>query len=166
SLSPYISLLTHSILSETNLPSLLRSLSLYPRKNSNMSWQVYVDDHLMCDIEGNQLTAAAILGQDGSVWAASANFPQFKPEEISGIMNDFAEPGTLAPTGLYLGGTKYMVIRGEPGQVIRGKKGSGGVTINKTGQALVIGIYDEPLTAGQCNMIVERLGDYLIEQGL
>ncbi|KAF7148734.1 hypothetical protein RHSIM_Rhsim03G0016300 [Rhododendron simsii] len=34
----------------------------------------------------------------------------FKPEEITAIMNDFAEPGTLAPTGLYLGGTKYTVI--------------------------------------------------------
>ena len=41
-----------------------------------MSWQSYVDDHLMCDVEGNHLTAAAILGQDGSVWAQSANFPQ------------------------------------------------------------------------------------------
>lgn len=37
-------------------------------------------------------------------------------------MNDFAEPGTLAPTGLHLGGTKYMVIQGEAGAVIRGKK--------------------------------------------
>ena len=37
-------------------------------------------------------------------------------------MNDFAEPGSLAPTGLYLGGTKYMVIQGEAGAVIRGKK--------------------------------------------
>ncbi|MBA0744804.1 hypothetical protein Gogos_007411, partial [Gossypium gossypioides] len=87
-----------------------------------MSWQAYVDDHLMCDIEGNHLSAAAIIGQDGSVWAQSSNFPQFKPEEITGIMNDFAEPGSLAPTGLYLGGTKYMVIQGEPGAVIRGKK--------------------------------------------
>ena len=38
-----------------------------------------------------------------------------------------------------------MVIQGEPGAVIRGKKGSGGVTLKKTGQALVIGIYDEPV---------------------
>lgn len=30
---------------------------------------------------------------------------QIKPEEISATMNDFAEPGTLAPTGLHLGGT-------------------------------------------------------------
>nr|DAD23015.1 TPA_asm: hypothetical protein HUJ06_024478 [Nelumbo nucifera] len=29
-------------------------------------------------------------------------------------MNDFAEPRSLAPTGLHLGGTKYMVIQGEP----------------------------------------------------
>ncbi|KAF8400922.1 hypothetical protein HHK36_014225 [Tetracentron sinense] len=90
----------------------------------------------------------------------------FKPEEITAIMSDFAEPGSLAPTGLYLGGTKYMVIQGEAGAVIRGKKGSGGVTVKKTTLALIIGVYDEPLTPGQCNMIVERLGDYLIDQGL
>lgn len=47
---------------------------------------------------------------------------QFKPEEISAIMKDFDEPGSLAPTGLHLGGTKYMVIQGEPGAVVRGKK--------------------------------------------
>ncbi|CAN6441327.1 unnamed protein product [Victoria cruziana] len=87
-----------------------------------MSWQAYVDEHLMCDIDGNHLTAAAIIGHDGSVWAQSDTFPLFKPEEIAGIMNDFNEPGSLAPTGLYLGSTKYMVIQGEPGAVIRGKK--------------------------------------------
>jgi profilin len=47
---------------------------------------------------------------------------QFKPEEIAAITKDFDEPGTLAPTGLHLGGAKYMVIQGEPGVVIRGKK--------------------------------------------
>lgn len=43
-----------------------------------MSWQTYVDDHLMCDIDGQgqHLTAAAIVGHDGSVWAQSASFPQ------------------------------------------------------------------------------------------
>lgn len=45
-------------------------------------------------------------------------------------------------------------------------QGPGGVTVKKTGAALIIGIYDEPMTPGQCNMVVERLGDYLIEQGL
>jgi hypothetical protein len=40
-----------------------------------MSWQSYVDDHLMCEIEGHHLTSAAILGHDGTVWAQSADFP-------------------------------------------------------------------------------------------
>lgn len=130
-----------------------------------MSWQAYVDDHLLCDMDGHCLTAAAILGHDGAVWAQSEPFPQIKPEEITGVINDFEEPGTLAPTGLYLGGEKYMVIQGEPGSVIRGKKGTGGVTIKKTNMSIIIGIYEEPMTPGQCNIVVERLGDYLLEQG-
>ncbi|WP_349016672.1 profilin, partial [Brucella melitensis] len=60
-----------------------------------MSWQTYVDNHLLCEIEGDHLSSAAILGQDGGVWAQSSHFPQFKPEEITAIMNDFAEPGPL-----------------------------------------------------------------------
>ncbi|CAL4894503.1 unnamed protein product [Urochloa decumbens] len=164
-----------------------------------MSWQTYVDEHLMCEIEGHHLTAAAIVGHDGAVWAQSAAFPevtaitnpaaiiffsffflidpadicwdlfvcvQFKAEEMTDIMKDFDEPGHLAPTGMFLGTAKYMVIQGEPGAVIRGKKGAGGVTVKKTGQALIIGIYDEPMTPGQCNLVVERLGDYLLEQGM
>ncbi|XP_012845417.1 PREDICTED: profilin-3, partial [Erythranthe guttata] len=128
-----------------------------------------IDDHLMCDIDGQaglRLAAAAILGHDGAVWAQSSTFPQFKPEEINGILTDFNEPGHLAPTGLFLGGAKYMVIQGEPGAVIRGKKGSGGITIKKTGQSLVFGLYEEPVTPGQCNMVVERLADYLLDQGM
>ncbi|KAK1266310.1 hypothetical protein QJS04_geneDACA002610 [Acorus gramineus] len=131
-----------------------------------MSWQSYIDDHLMCEIDGQRLTAAAIIGHDGSVWAQNDSFPQFKPEDITAIMNDFTEPGSLAPTGLHLGATKYMVIQGEPGAVIRGKLGSGGVTVKKTTMALIVGIYENPMTPGQCNMIVEKMGDYLIDQGM
>ncbi|KAE8714127.1 Profilin-2 [Hibiscus syriacus] len=103
-----------------------------------MSW---IDEHLMCDIDGTgqHLSAAAIVGHDGSIWAQSSNFPKCQAKEITD---------------------------GEPGAVIRGKKGSGGVTIKKTAQALVFGIYEEPVTPGQCNLVVERLGDYLAEQGL
>ncbi|KAI9119400.1 hypothetical protein K1719_010075 [Acacia pycnantha] len=132
-----------------------------------MSWQSYVDEHLMCEaVEGHTLASAAITGNGGAVWAQSSAFPQLKPGEVTDIMKDFDEPGYLAPKGLHLGGNKYMVIQGEPGAVIRGKKGSGGATIKKTGQALIFGIYEEPVTPGQCNIVVERLGDYLIEQGL
>ena len=43
-----------------------------------MSWQAYVDDHLLCDIDSQRLTAAAILGHDGAVWAQSDAFPQVR----------------------------------------------------------------------------------------
>ncbi|KAG6491676.1 hypothetical protein ZIOFF_046612 [Zingiber officinale] len=45
-----------------------------------------------------------------------------KPEEFTALMNDFDAPGSLAPIGLHLGGTKYMVIQGEPGE--KGMDGS------------------------------------------
>jgi profilin len=44
-------------------------------------------------------------------------------------------------------------------------QGTGGVTVKKTGLAMVFGIYDEPVAPGECNTIVEKLGDYLVEQG-
>ncbi|KAI3524671.1 hypothetical protein L2E82_02948 [Cichorium intybus] len=133
-----------------------------------MSWQTYVDEHLMCDIDGSgqHLSSAAIFGTDGTVWAKSTNFPQYKPDEINSIIKEFNEPGHLAPTGLFLATAKYMVIQGEPGAVIRGKKGAGGICVKKTGQAMVFGLYDEPVAPGQCNMVVERLGDYLLDQGM
>ncbi|WVZ99315.1 hypothetical protein U9M48_044636 [Paspalum notatum var. saurae] len=72
----------------------------------------------MCEIEGHHLTSAAIVGRDSTV------------EEMASITKDFDKLGHLAPTGLFVGSTKYMVIRGEPGAVIHGKKGSsGGVTV-------------------------------------
>ncbi|KAG6424071.1 hypothetical protein SASPL_114483 [Salvia splendens] len=151
----------HSLSTHTTLLCFYLRFSI-----ATMSWQSYIDDHLMADVDGCHLTSSAIVGHDGSVWAQSSNFPQFKPEEVTAIMNDFDNPGSLAPTGLYIGGTKYMVIQGEPNAVIRGKKGSGGATIKKTNLALIIGIYDEPMAPGQCNMVVEKIGDYLIEQGL
>jgi hypothetical protein len=45
-------------------------------------------------------------------------------------------------------------------------QGTGGCTIKKTNTALLIGIYAEPVQPGECNVIVENLGDYLIGQGI
>eukprot|EP00250_Pteridium_aquilinum_P002680 c12905_g1_i1 orf=261-662(+) len=132
-----------------------------------MSWDTYVDEHLMCGLQsGHTLTSAAIIGLEGGIWASSDKFPEIKPQEITDIVNAFSDNNsTLAQRGLFIGGTKYLVVQGEAGVVIRGKKGAGGVTIKKTNLALVVGIYDEPVTGGECNTIVEKLGDYLLDQG-
>lgn len=55
-----------------------------------MSVQAYVDEQLMGDIEGNHLTAAAIIGHDGTVWAQSPSFPSVcSLSTISNLFNSF-----------------------------------------------------------------------------
>jgi len=40
------------------------------------------------------------------------------------------------------------------------------VTIKKTVSGLVIGMYGESVTPGECNLVVENLADYLKDQGI
>jgi profilin len=48
-----------------------------------MSWQTYVDEHLLCELpKGGVLSAAAIVGQDGGVWAQSEQFPSLHDGEV------------------------------------------------------------------------------------
>jgi profilin len=61
---------------------------------------------------------------------------------------------------------QFFQIGGEDGAVLRGKAGQGGITIKKTNSAVVVGIYLTGVQPGDCNVIVENLGDYLIGQGI
>ncbi|KAK9796276.1 hypothetical protein WJX73_002351 [Symbiochloris irregularis] len=133
-----------------------------------MSWQTYVDDHLMCELPGGgRLSAAAIVGLDGGVWAQSDNFPALSAAEADAIVKGFDDQGTLAQNGLKVGGIKYMVIAGEEGAVIRGRKTpAGGCVFKKTNTAMLAGIYIEGVQPGDVNMVVENLGDYLIGQNI
>lgn len=52
-----------------------------------MTWKDFIRSYLMCDVtelpgnennhamKGQHLTAAAIVGQDGIIWAQSSDFP-------------------------------------------------------------------------------------------
>lgn len=130
----------------------------------------------MCELQhGGNLFAAAIVGQDGAVWAQSASFPAITADQVTGLMDEFETPGTLASkTGLWIGDLKFMVVQGDPGVVVRGRarkdeeKGIEGknTCIKKTTSALVIGISQDPTPAGDCNVVVENLGDYLTSQGI
>lgn len=61
----------------------------------------------MCALpHGGQLTSAAIVGQDGGVWAQSANFPAITPAEVAALNAGFSDPGSIAATGIVVGGQK------------------------------------------------------------
>jgi len=125
-----------------------------------MSWQQYVDDQLLAT---KQVKEAVILGHDGNVWAASQDF-SVTPEELKKIVGDYNSVDTLAQSGVTVAGTRYMYISSND-KVVRAKKGTGGLHLVKTVQAIIIAQYAEPVTAEQCAVVTEKLGDYLVSVG-
>ncbi|KAG0936421.1 hypothetical protein G6F57_012160 [Rhizopus arrhizus] len=68
--------------------------------------------------EGN-VSQAAICGQAGGIWAASAGF-QPSPFEIRSIADAFANPNIAAANGILVEGNKYIMINAE-GRFIYGR---------------------------------------------
>ncbi|KAB7496165.1 Profilin [Armadillidium nasatum] len=125
-----------------------------------MSWQTYVDSNL---VGTNDVKYAAICGHDGSIWAKSENW-NVTQGEVSSLLKNFDDAGSLAMSGLILGGDKFFYLSGDS-SVIRGKKGANGVHIAKTKSALIIAKYEEPTQPNRCASVVEALADYLKDQG-
>ena len=108
-----------------------------------------------------RLAFAAIVGLDGGVWAQSSDFPDISPEQLDVLISAFDDETVLQEKGIHLGEQRYIVIQGEPGSVIRGKKGTSGFTAKKTNTAFVIGGYAEGIQPGECNLLVENVADEL-----
>merc|ERR1711874_579278 len=125
-----------------------------------MSWQSYVDDQLLATKEVSQ---AAICGHDGNIWATSAGFA-VTPAELEHISTNFGNLDVLPMSGLTVAGTRYMFLSATD-KVMRGKKGSSGVHVMKTTQAIIVSVYHEPILPQQCANATEKLGEYLIGVG-
>eukprot|EP00291_Cryptomonas_curvata_P014874 CAMPEP_0172151842 /NCGR_PEP_ID=MMETSP1050-20130122/476_1 /TAXON_ID=233186 /ORGANISM="Cryptomonas curvata, Strain CCAP979/52" /LENGTH=126 /DNA_ID=CAMNT_0012820037 /DNA_START=70 /DNA_END=450 /DNA_ORIENTATION=+ len=123
-----------------------------------MSWQSYVDDQLLGT---GHVHSASIVGLDGSLWATSSNL-QLSASEQSAIATAAANPSSVLGGKITLKGENFMVLRADD-SAIYCRKGNEGACICKTNQAVIIGIFGENQQAGQCNMVVEKLGDYLRE---
>jgi len=76
----------------------------------------------------------------------------------------FKTPGNVFAEGVTVNAVKYLGIKGDE-RSIYGKKGSGGLVTVKTGQSIVIGVYSEGQQPGNAANCVEKLADYLIENG-
>ena len=57
-----------------------------------------------------------------------------------------------------LGGQKYFYLSGDE-EVLRGKQGKGGVHCVKTGQALLVGVYEDPMAPAQAGMYADHVLD-------
>jgi len=106
-----------------------------------------------------KLKQAAIAGLDGSIWAKSAEF-NITPEDVKKVLTNYNDTTAFASSGINLAGQKYFFLSGNE-DVLRGKQGKGGVHIMKTNQAVLVGVYDDPMLAPEAANITEGLGNYL-----
>merc|ERR1719367_2167755 len=120
----------------------------------------YVDDQLLAT---NMVSAAAIAGHDGDIWAKSDGF-NCSRDEVKKIIDNWDNVSAMGMSGVTVNGLRYMYLSGND-KVVRGKKGSAGVHIFKTTQAVIIATYSEPVVPEQCANTTEKLGEYLISVG-
>ncbi|ODN73669.1 hypothetical protein L202_07216 [Cryptococcus amylolentus CBS 6039] len=126
-----------------------------------MSWQAYVDDQLLAT---GKVTKAAILGKQGGVWAASAGYDLSQQEQNAITQQYFSNPDSVRGSGVIVNGFKFMTIQANEDEVI-GRKGERGVFVIPTTQAILVAEYDTPISAGEANVVVTKLADYLKSVG-
>jgi len=97
------------------------------------------------------------------VWAASENFP-VSQDEIKAILGSFDKSDVIALKGVNVAGTRYIFLSNSD-RVLRAKKGTSGIHVMKTVQAVIICLYQEPVVPEQCATVTEKLGEYLITVG-
>lgn len=126
-----------------------------------MSWQAYIDSSL---IGTGFVAQAAIHGLDGNPWAFSPGF-NVTPAEAQKLIQGFASAEGLY-SGFHLGGEKFMFLRGTDAEIHGKKGGEEGVTITKSGTAIIIATYNiskgPTQTAGNCSKTASKLAEYLI----
>ena len=67
-------------------------------------------------------------------------------------------------SGCPVGGEKFMFIRNDE-ELMNIKKGAGGASIYKTAQCLVLGAYNQDMSAGANSIQVGKIADYLKDAG-
>ncbi|GHJ86178.1 hypothetical protein NliqN6_2580 [Naganishia liquefaciens] len=122
-----------------------------------MSWQAYVDDSML---KTGKIARGAILGAQGGVWATSSGYNLSKQEQDFLVKTAFSQPGEAQAHGIHLAGTKFMCLQAD-GEQLLGRKGDRGVIVCKTKQAILIGEYEQPTPAGDANVVITKLADYL-----
>lgn len=73
----------------------------------------------------------------------------------------------LKRSGIKVANQSYIFLRCDPGRSVYGRKGAdSGVCIVKTKRSVLVGVYGAGVQPGNCNAVMEKLADYLIDHGL
>ncbi|MBW5422014.1 hypothetical protein GKQ77_10600 [Streptomyces sp. BG9H] len=128
------------------------------------NWQAYVGTSL---VGTGHVSQGAIFSLDGQEWASSPDLHITQDEAnriIAALNGETKAKDQLFSKGLFLAGQRYVMARCED-RTIYGRTGRGGAAIAKSKQAVIIGIHNEEMMAGNASSTVESLADYLIDQG-
>mmetsp|Transcript_8256 Transcript_8256/g.31047 ORF Transcript_8256/g.31047 Transcript_8256/m.31047 type:complete len:157 (-) Transcript_8256:296-766(-) len=156
-----------------------------------MSWDAYVTTQLL---ETGAVAEGAILGEDGTLWAASSGLDVATPYTVNvtqedgseqptevlecSLIADYARSGERPAAGLRIGKSKYLAGRAATDQdtgilqynvvSLGGGAGKGGATICKTATAVIIGVWREAEGQNQadCGLTVFKLAAYLAANGM
>lgn len=131
--------------------------------------------------------AGALIGQDGTPWALAgfttginapynADITQEDGTSVSTPINEceiiknFVATGNAGPTGLRIGGKKFMVLRKtqDDGFTCYARCSKGGACIAKSATGIVVATFDENAggNAGACNAAAEGLRSYLVSNSI
>ncbi|KAJ1957703.1 profilin, required for normal timing of actin polymerization in response to thermal stress, partial [Dispira parvispora] len=87
-----------------------------------------------------------------------------KDDEIIKIAQAFNDASGIRANGLWVAGVKYFALRCDD-EVLLGKKQEMGVVCIKTKQAIVIGVHDSSLQAGEANVKLNTVANSLKATG-
>ena len=160
-------------------------------------WDDYIPhiQHFFSKVKGeftkkNVCCEAAIIGQDGVVWASTKGWPGLKEydhptEEMDGTVvnvkvNELQAAmqvamGNRNPTaaGVRMGNQKYVMQVAEDNVAQLTKLGGGGACVARTTKAVVIGLWDKTAmmsnnqnqNGGDCAIVTERVAKFMKDQG-
>jgi len=101
--------------------------------------QAYVDNLKAT----GQCEDGCIIGLDGTAWTGGL---AVTAEEGAAIVAGFDDASGLRASGIMIAGKKFMYLRNDEEMMV-GKAGQGGICIFKTGQALIMGTYNQDMAA-------------------
>eukprot|EP01080_Neovahlkampfia_damariscottae_P000608 gene608-8112_t len=124
-----------------------------------MGWQDYVDNL----VKSGKCTQALLCGHDGTVWVQTANF--MLQGELPKLLGGYKDPNSIRATSPKVGGKKCIIVKCDERSIYGKAEGDNGVCVVKTTQAVIVAWYEKPIKGGECNAEVERIADFLIDQG-
>ena len=90
-----------------------------------------------------------------------------KDQVLKLLANITGDPASARREGIHVGSQSFIFLRSDPGRSIYGRKGADtGVCIVKSKATILIGTYGAGIQPGNCNAVMEKLADYLIQHNL